>query len=1100
MDRKSASLKAVFCRALEFDSTAERAAYLAKVGADDNALRAEVEELLLAHNAAGDFLDDGPLVPERDLPSEPQSEHAGMAIGRYKLLEQLAEGGMGMVYVAEQQTPIVRKVALKIIKPGLDTREVIARFEMERQVLALMDHPHIARVLDVGTTDSGRPYFVMELVRGIPITEFCDQRQFTSRERLQLFVQVCQAIQHAHQKGIIHRDIKPSNVLVTVQDGKPFPKVIDFGVAKAIDQQLTDQTAFTRCAQVIGTPLYMSPEQAELKSADVDTRTDVYSLGVLLYELLTGTTPFPLERMRGAGFDEMRRILREEEPPRPSARVTTLRATCTTACPKCQGEPRRLSHSLRGELDCIVMTAIDKDRARRYDSVGSLAADVQRYLDHQPILARPASLGHHVCKWLRRHPALALVILALHVCGVILLCGALWHFYEMRVALTVASQLRTESQRNEQALRAQLYATDVALAWQAWTEGDLRAARELTERHQPKRGFADLRGFEWHLLEQRLAGELLTFTRHAAPILAADASPDDRWLASSDRGGAVIIWDFATGRALRTLRYGSQEVTSVCFSPDGRTLATAGQDQTVRLWDTTNWTETACLRGHTRTVCCVAWSPDGQQLASCGRDQTVKIWDGATHREVRALPEHADVVRCVAWSPDGKLLATAGGETTVRLWDTTSWELQGSVEGHDKGVLALAFSPRGDYLASGGYSHQLILHDVTRRAEAARTIVPGAIWSLVFSADGELLLAGAGDGLLSVFSTRNLDRGLEKIRDGIGHSGTLRAMFFALHGRTLVTASEDDRTLKTWPAASLTGRRIHAFRGTVLAVAPERNTAAVLDGPRTLRLIDFPEDQDRLRFPECSQDITGALFSPQGRWLAVTHSSREVQLWDLTSQPCSRRKLAAEHPVNSVVFSPRSALLAGSGERGLVTLWQVGQDAQGITLRGMPSDWTAMAFSPDESLLATGSMSSPDVDIWQVADGKRRLLLRGSQPVVSLAFSPGGTTVAVGGEYGSVSLLGLIAHQEPIVLRGHEGHVRQVAFSDDGHTLASFDSNATVRLWHMPTRRALITLLKYNRPLNWLAFASRERLLIGVAPDASGRGDVLEFEATSSVP
>ena len=480
--------------------------------------------------------------------------------------------------------------------------------------------------------------------------------------------------------------------------------------------------------------------------------------------------------------------------------------------------------------------------------------------------------------------------------------------------------------------------------------------------------------------------------------------------------------------------------------------------------------------------------------ATCGKPRLA----GRSHREVRALPEHADVVRCVAWSPDGKLLATAGGETAVRLWDTASWELQGNVEGHDKGVLALAFSPKGDYLASGGYGHQVILYDVTRRAEIARTIVPGAIWSLAFSDDGELLLAGAGDGLLSVFSTRNLDRGLERIRDGIGHSGTLRTVFFALHGRTLVTASEDDRTLKTWPAASLTGRRIHAFRGTVLAVAPERDTAAVLDGPRALRLVDYPHDQERLRLPEHDQDITGALFSPQGRWLAVTHSSGEAQLWDLKSQPCSRRKLAAEHPVNSVVFSPRGALLAGSGEGGSVTLWQVGQDAPGITLRGTASDWTAMAFSPDETLLATGSMSGPDVDIWRVADGKRRLVLRGSQPVASLAFSPEGMTVAVGGEYGSVSLLDLIEHQEPVVLRGHEGHVLQVAFSDDGHTLASFDSNATVRLWHMPTRRALFTLLTYNRPLNWITFVSHKKLLVGITPDTSGRGDVLEFDAASS--
>ncbi len=664
-----AKLKSIFCEALEADSAEERTVYLREACAGDAGLLAEIEELLGAHEEAGDFLDGR--TPDWAMASgtTPLLETAGTSIGRYKLLEQIAEGGMGVVYVAEQQSPIVRKVALKIIKPGLDTCEVIARFEMERQVLALMNHPHIAHVLDVGTTDSGRPYFVMELVPGIPITEFCDQHHLSTHERLELFVQVCHAIQHAHQKGIIHRDVKPSNVLVIWQDDRPVPKVIDFGVAKAIDQRPTGRTAHTRFAQMIGTPLYMSPEQADL-GADVDTRSDVYSLGVLLYELLTGVTPFEFDRLRSASFDEMRRIVREEEPPRPSVRVTTLRATCTAACPKCRGEPRRLSHTLRGELDCIVMTAIDKDRSRRYDSAGSLAADVLRYLNDEPIQARPATVFRHARKWLRRHPALAFVILALHACGAIVLCGAMWHFYQMSVALAVSTQLRTESQLQEIGLRSQLYATDVGLAWQAWTEGDLSQSRELLERHRPQRGAADVRGFEWYLLNGRMTGELRTFTGHEAPVLAAAVSPDDCWIVSGDRGGAVRLWDFTTGRTLKILRCGSQEVSSVSFSPDGRTLATAGQDQTVRLWNTANWQEIACLRGHTRTICCVAWSPDGRQLASAGRDHAVKIWDAATHREIRSLPDHADVVRCVAWSPDGKLLSTGGAESTVRLWNT----------------------------------------------------------------------------------------------------------------------------------------------------------------------------------------------------------------------------------------------------------------------------------------------------------------------------------------------------------------------------------------------------------------------------------------------
>jgi tetratricopeptide (TPR) repeat protein/serine/threonine protein kinase len=418
VDRDQAEPDEVFCSAVELESPAERAAYLDGACGDDLNLRRRVERLLEAHAQAGNFLAAVPEVAAAT--TEFLTEATGTLIGPYKLLEQIGEGGFGVVFMAEQQQPVRRKVALKVLKPGMDSRRVIARFEAERQALALMDHANIARVFDGGETASGRPYFVMELVKGVPITDYCDHNHLTPRERLELFAHVCQAVQHAHQKGIIHRDIKPSNVLVTEQDGAALVKVIDFGIAKALGQQLTDKTLFTGFAQLVGTPLYMSPEQAALSHVDVDIRSDIYSLGVLLYELLTGTTPFSTERLQQADYDEICRIIREEESPRPSTRISTLGQAATTISKQRKSDPRKLSQLLRGELDWMVMKALDKDRNRRYETASALAADVGRYLHHEPVEAGPPSALYRLRKFARRNRA-ALAVAA----GVLLLLTAL---------------------------------------------------------------------------------------------------------------------------------------------------------------------------------------------------------------------------------------------------------------------------------------------------------------------------------------------------------------------------------------------------------------------------------------------------------------------------------------------------------------------------------------------------------------------------------------------------------------------------------------------------------------------------------------------------
>jgi eukaryotic-like serine/threonine-protein kinase len=456
----------IFLEAVEDHDRSQWPAFVGAAAAGDSALLDRVQTLLKAHDEHNPMLDPSQLLATADLPSP--SERPGTMIGPYKLLEQIGEGGMGVVFMAEQTQPLRRRVALKLLKLGLETRQVVARFEAERQALALMDHPHIAKVFDAGVTESGRPYFVMELVRGVPITEYCDERRLSTRQRLELFVAVCQAVQHAHQKGVIHRDLKPSNVLVTQHDTVAMPKVIDFGIAKAVTGLLTERTLFTNFTQMLGTPLYMSPEQAEMNGLDVDTRSDVYALGVLLYELLTGTTPFESDTLKKAGLDEMRRMIREDEPPIPSRRLSTLSAKdCSTISERRGVDGRRLGQLVHGELDWIVMRTLEKDRNRRYESASTLAIDVQRFLSDEPVLACLPSAGYRLKKFARRN-RVALATLGIVVGALLGGTGvSVWQANEAHLARQSMAQERdiARSQKKRARKAVDKMYTQVAEQW-----------------------------------------------------------------------------------------------------------------------------------------------------------------------------------------------------------------------------------------------------------------------------------------------------------------------------------------------------------------------------------------------------------------------------------------------------------------------------------------------------------------------------------------------------------------------------------------------------------------------------------------------------------
>jgi serine/threonine protein kinase len=474
-------------------------------------------------------------------------------IGRYRILERIGGGGMGEVYVAEQTEPIKRRVAIKVIKAGMDTKQVVARFEAERQALAMMDHPNIARVFDAGATDTGRPYFVMELVRGVPITRFCDDNKLSTRQRVELLVPVCQAVQHAHQKGIIHRDIKPHNVLVTLHDGKPVPKVIDFGIAKATSQPLTDKTVYTEFRAMIGTPAYMSPEQAEMSGLDIDTRSDIYSLGVLAYELLTGALPFDSDRLVKAGLGEIQRIIREEEPPRPSLRFSTLGAALAAIASHRGAEPARLSKLLAGELDWIVMRAMEKDRRRRYDTATDLAADFTRHLTGEPVMAAPPTWAYRTQKFVKRNKGAVITAAAVTTALTLGVVGTTTMSFEAKHQAVLAGKAATrESARADGEAKARdaaelesyissLGFAQTEIAIQRWPEA--RAGLDACP--------ASKRGWEWNFLRKQAGIILQSFgpardfilSKDGKKILVRRADPSE----SSGQPSIVQMLDAVTG-------------------------------------------------------------------------------------------------------------------------------------------------------------------------------------------------------------------------------------------------------------------------------------------------------------------------------------------------------------------------------------------------------------------------------------------------------------------------------------------------------------------------------------------------------------------------
>ena len=729
-------IEALVSQALEFKPE-ERSAFLVGACGGDTSLRDRVETLLRGADDLGVFMDQTVATPGDLL-----SEGPGTVIGRYKLLQVVGEGGMGVVYMAEQTEPVNRKVALKIIKLGMDTKQVVARFEAERQALALMDHPHIAKVLDAGATESGRPYFVMELVWGVPITEYCDKNRLPMKERLELFIPVCQAIQHAHQKGVIHRDIKPSNVMVTLHDGQAVPKVIDFGIAKATNQKLTEKTLFTNYAQMIGTPAYMSPEQAEMSGLDVDTRTDVYSLGVLLYELLTGTTPFPSKELMSMGYGEMQRVISESEPPKPSTRMSTMQHSDRTVMAKNRSvDVSMMGQAFKGNLDWIVMKSLEKDRTRRYETVNGLVTDVRRHLGNEPVSAAAPTVTYQLIKLYRKHrghfQTATVVLILLGVAAAFSSWQAYRAMTERNRALAqyelaleqeeLAKKAQEVAEQARELARRQKYEALIVELTQIQAGGDPGYRPELFEgikealaiggedadrvrlRNVAIRALLDPRGLEekqatYHLEDGELVTSGRLFGKHVAYCYST---------------GLVRVYDVLEGELLAELVSESESAaTDVLRLSDTGMWVVAHHDGQVVVWSSVRDQEQFGISDRHR------FEADGRELllVHCGSDVLVCaggsdrawLWDPSLGlprqiefplhlpepRAPKSGPKFNPASELVATSPGGQLVAILNPPNELVLWDRANDEI---VQRLNVGKLIpgernfLYFNPNGNY-------------------------------------------------------------------------------------------------------------------------------------------------------------------------------------------------------------------------------------------------------------------------------------------------------------------------------------------------------------------------------------------------------------------